>query len=810
MVESIVISNKPPLSLASDYTQLRALGMAYIEHLGSEFWTDYNTHDPGITTLHLLCYAITDLSLRTQLPIEDILTSSLGSQQALREAFLTADMILPTSPVTELDYRKLLIDVEGVRNAWLLKAEQRVYVNCQTQHLQYETPLAAISYWTDFALQGLYDLLIEYDEVCFYEKEANAVEECKKNILKNVKNAYLENRCLGEDIRQIKEVPAQKIMICADVDIENDVNVAEVHARILFEIQHYLSPPIKRYSLQELQAILKQSPDQEVPFDVIFEGPLLQNGFILDTDLEAAQLRARVYTSDIINKVMGIELNGKKAVKAIKKIRLNLLIKEEGTPCKDWKPQDPEGVAWCLHIPEGHQAQLCIEKTALNFFKNGILVSSTTHENNAYTQFRNLQKEFWEANKRTIEVPLIPVGEVQAVEEYSSIVNDFPQTYGIGREGLPASTPLERQAKAKQFKAYLLFFDQLLANYLAQIKNLSKLFDPASEAGTYFSQKITDVKEVELLYGNYAQLDDTLALIIEKWEGYPTNPIRKNRFLDHILARFAENFSEYAMLSFSLFEDFDGTKILKNKSDFIKNFYQRPSRDGVETSENWHQRSVTYFRNLNHAHAYNYCQSVNGTPSVDNPLNITGVVRRIAGLLGISESEAQLTVSATDERIFLVEHILLRPDVANPAEKWFEVCTEPDCTHCRPLDPYSFRVSVVLPGYTERFSNISFRKYAERVIRKELPAHILARICWVSQSHLEEFVNRYKVWLELKSRMCEAPDLQAYALAFNELLEILHRLHTIYPEGVLHNCDNPDEKSPLILGRSVLGSLKNQ
>ncbi len=804
MVESIVISNKPPLSLASDYTQLRTLGMAYIEHLGSEFWTDYNTHDPGITSLHLLCYAITDLSLRTQLPIEDILTSSLGSQQALREAFLTADMILPTSPVTELDYRKLLIDVEGVRNAWLLKAEPRVYVNCQTQHLQYETPLAATSYWTDFGLQGLYDLLIEYDEVCFSGKEVSVVEECKKSILENVKNAYLENRCLGEDIRQIREVPAQKIMICADVDIENDVNVAEVHARILFEIQQYLSPPIKRYSLQEFQAILKRSPDQEVPFDVVFEGPLLKNGFILDTELEAAQLRERVYTSDIINKVMGIELNGKKAVKAIKKIRLNLLIKEEDIPCKDWKPQDSEGVAWCLHIPEGHQAQLCIEKTALNFFKNGILVSSTTHRNNAYTQFRNLQMEFWEANKRTIEIPPMPVGEVRVVEEYSSIVNDFPQTYGIGREGLPVSSPPERHAKAKQFKAYLLFFDQLLANYLAQLKNLSKLFDPHSEAVTYFSQKITDVNEVEQLYKNYAQLDDALASIIEKWEGYATNPVRKNRFLDHILARFAENFSEYAMLSFSLFEDFDGAKILKNKSDFIKDFYQRPLKSELETAEDWHQRSLTYFRNLNHAHAYNYCRPVDWT----DLLNITGVVRRIAGLLGMAEGEAQLTVNATDERIFLVEHILLRPDVDKPAEKWFEVCTEPDCTHCRPLDPYSFRVSVVLPGYTERFGNISFRKYAERVIREELPAHILARICWVSQSHLEEFVTRYKVWLELKSRMYEAPDPQAYALALNELLETLHRLHTIYPEGVLHNCDNPDEKSPLILGRSVLGSLK--
>ena len=57
----------------------------------------------------------------------------------------------------------------------------------------------------------------------------------------------------------------------------------------------------------------------KLPFDEIFEGPLLKNGFILDDELNAASLRERVYTSDLINLVMGIELNGKKAVKAMKR-----------------------------------------------------------------------------------------------------------------------------------------------------------------------------------------------------------------------------------------------------------------------------------------------------------------------------------------------------------------------------------------------------------------------------------------------------------------------------------------------------------
>src|SRR5690606_36293723 len=101
------------------------------------------------------------------------------------------------------------------------------------------------------------------------------------------------------------------------------------------------------------------------------------------------------------------------------------------------------------------------------------------------------------------------------------------------------------------------------------------------------------------------------------------------------------------------------------------------------------------------------------------------------------------------EGMYIVEHILLRPDTLNMVnadvvyppeellipdaapEDFMPVCIDPDCNDCGPDDPYSFRVSVVLPGWTKRFSNIDFRRHMEKIIREELPAHILARTCWV-------------------------------------------------------------------------------
>ena len=138
MAGNITISNKPPLSTASDYTQLRELGIGYIEQFAHDLWTDYNKHDPGITTLEMLCYAITDLSLRTQLPMQDLLASSWGDAAKMRESFVTADLVLPICPVTELDYRKVFIDMDGVRNAWLSKAKKEVFVNCTKSTLNHK------------------------------------------------------------------------------------------------------------------------------------------------------------------------------------------------------------------------------------------------------------------------------------------------------------------------------------------------------------------------------------------------------------------------------------------------------------------------------------------------------------------------------------------------------------------------------------------------------------------------------------------------------------------------------------------------
>ena len=58
------INKQKKLRKSLDFKQLREAGISRLQQLSGKLWSDYNTHDPGVTLLELLCYAITDLSYR--------------------------------------------------------------------------------------------------------------------------------------------------------------------------------------------------------------------------------------------------------------------------------------------------------------------------------------------------------------------------------------------------------------------------------------------------------------------------------------------------------------------------------------------------------------------------------------------------------------------------------------------------------------------------------------------------------------------------------------------------------------------------
>ncbi len=95
MKEILTIPKELQKTYGQEYNWLRENGLKHIEKLGSRLWTDYNTHDPGITILELLCWVITDLGYRNSLPVEDILATEENNLQNMHRQFLSALNILP-------------------------------------------------------------------------------------------------------------------------------------------------------------------------------------------------------------------------------------------------------------------------------------------------------------------------------------------------------------------------------------------------------------------------------------------------------------------------------------------------------------------------------------------------------------------------------------------------------------------------------------------------------------------------------------------------------------------------------------------
>jgi hypothetical protein len=134
-----------------------------------------------------------------------------------------------------------------------------------------------------------------------------------------------------------------------------------------------------------------------------------------------------------------------------------------------------------------------------------------------------------------------------------------------------------------------------------------------------------------------------------------------------------------------------------------------------------------------------------------------------------------------------------------------------DCDCKCEMDPYSFRASVVLPYWPDHFDSMAFRQYFEDKINEEAPAHVMLKVCWLSNELMRRFEVAYRNWIEkLVGCSFDPTQLGSFRDANNELVGILKKLHSEYPVATLHDCvESKEGNNPVILGKTILGSFKN-
>jgi hypothetical protein len=476
-----------------DFEKLRSEGIEYLGKLAGQIWTDHNVHDPGITILEMLCYALLDLGYRTNLPLEDILTRNPEGTSPDNN-FFTPAKILANNPITVTDFRKLLIDLKEVQNAWLEPATDITDICRPNEQNPSDNDIQEgnNSPCTSF-LNGLYHVYLDLEkniDNCGdihsdFLTEAD-VKKYKNEVLNRVKKALMAHRNFCEDFADIYILCKLPMGVCAEIELEENAKSDEVYMKVVEELRDFFTPAPRFYTLQEL--LDKQKSIEEIfagrPYNIT-----QSHGFVDTEEFEALKLKKEIHTSDVYNVLFKVP-----GVCTVHNLSLRTC---DGTF---------ETTGWKFQIKENHIPEFSTRCSGFRFTRNGMPISVDVEKYQRLfdLNFSNSGKVLYQTPSPYLDSD-IPKGSYHSeLADYYSIQNEFPRVYAIQEGGLADKAPNKRKAQALQLKGYLLFFDQLLANYLTQLGNIRSLFALDSpkdekEQHTYFINQLTSVPELQKL-----------------------------------------------------------------------------------------------------------------------------------------------------------------------------------------------------------------------------------------------------------------------------------------------------------------------
>lgn len=647
-------------------------------------------------------------------------------------------------------------------------------------------------------------------------------------IKQRILSVFAKHRNLCEDVHRIEIFQTIPYYLGGEVEIRPAYNTAKIYAEIFLKCAHYISSGIQ---IDRYESILSQTGS----YEQIFSGPLTTHGYISDRCFEMSQeVLSIVDLIPLINQIEGvvkvhdlylIDQENKKYTSILydslklpdlcfpetgKSMQILQLVLRQGASRKDQSDKTTG-----FEFYENKQDEALLEEALLELRK--LLFE--------YHAFRNNRQSF-------AQLIQLPGGQRRVLEYYFSIQNQFPAIYGINRYGIPRSASPKTKAKAKQLKAYLFPFEQLMANYLQNLQEIPRLFSLDFELEqSYFSQFLANqnIPDIELLYVKGKQ--HSQALLSEILVQYDHFIDRRNRVLDTLLAMYGEQYPQRSLLEFDCYRRTDpGRWIIENKINFLKCI-----------------REITRDR----AKGFNYLEPVLYGCEEEREENIAGAHKRISILLGLSQfnrisSITDVLIKRNSRLIpdrVLAEGISLLPEeIENKAvsvffdeEKFIEmtipaklpafghavfkegvelknyrlvssgqktiVCLKSEQNAClwplgskdsldeavlyahefcstltqlniacenfhmiehvllRPRGDegfgsipdgesfFDFRISVIFPSWTARFSNKEFRKFAQETVIKNFPAHIFPEFYWLDFVYMQDFEQRYRIWL---------------------------------------------------------------
>jgi hypothetical protein len=483
------IARKTEESDPHGFSRLRKEGIEISQELSGSGWTDYNFHDPGVTILEQVCFALTDLIYRSTFDVADYMCDERGDINTTMLALHDPQDVFFGRPGTILDLQKSISDLSNSIS---------------------DVQIGSGGY-------GLYDVQIRID------LEKGGLLADNRQLINHTLQNFNGMRNLCEDLNgEITVVEEIECYLEAEISIRPGYRAAEILAAVYFRAENELAKGISYQSYSE-------GMQYGTSLDEIFKGPHTTKGLIADEEFTYSEGRnSRALLESIILSTVR-EIDGVEYVSSLRLLSSNAdFIHDEL----------PNACAFRLQQPVGFT-----DIKGIRVKSAGRIVSFPIDE--FLGQLDTLK--FVKSNKSyALEDDLLlsdtPKGIYRNITQYQSLQNQFPAAYGINRFGIPENYPTQRKAQALQLKSYLLLFEQLMSNYLANLGSLKQLFSiKENKNSTYYSGilKKDEISSLDQVYPENAQevLDNILGQV-DDFIG------RKNRMLDYLLALYGEEFKQ--------------------------------------------------------------------------------------------------------------------------------------------------------------------------------------------------------------------------------------------------------------------------
>lgn len=561
------ISSKHTDKAILRYDLLFDEGIKIAQKYSGKIWTDYNYHDPGVTFLEYLCYALTDLGYRTEFPIEDLFLFGKDEFDNVKENLLFGPAeVFNCSPTTINDYRKLIIDrVKLVANAWVMPIKDH-----------------------KMGLKGVFEIFVECSE---------DLTDLELQYLKSeVSDLFHKNRLIGHDLEQVYILKKVYISIDADISIESDALGELVMAKIYAALDSYINPQVELHDPNRLWKEYGHRAEE------VLNGPLPKFGYIFDNEL-TPKIEA-IYTSRIKELILDVE--GVKEINTLKLLKNGLPVFDNLVRFS--KNEFPK-IQYLDEITDALESYISLFKNNVKYDIDPIITKQLiTSEGLSFNQYYHQELSYEEK---------LSEGRfsLEELRQHYPIHNELPELYGVGSYGLSKNSSKTLQSSTYQTSAYLYFFEQVMASYLAQLAGLRVLFSKRDLNESYFNQVPLDIPLLKNIIPETSQFLNILnqcSQISDDCVG------RRNRLLDHLLARFGERIDENSL-----------KKIFKSAAT---DSLEHPKAPIIQTKINYLNEIIEISKNKSKGFDLKGDQ-------VWDAENISGLEKRIAIALNIKNSQ---------------------------------------------------------------------------------------------------------------------------------------------------------------------------